>query len=118
MLYVGIDLSDKFFDSCITNSYGDVLSRKRFDFAFDGFCSLIKLIHKHQPDSQKCAVGLENPRSGLVDFMTQRGYTIMLTNPNAISSYRKSRKPSKAKSDEADAQLIADYVVSADFRSC
>jgi len=33
----------------------------------------------------------------------------VLTNPNAISSYRQSRKPSKAKSDAADAQLIADY---------
>jgi len=45
----------------------------------------------------------------LVDFITQRGYTVVLTNPNAISSYRQSRKPSKAKSDSADAQLIADY---------
>jgi transposase len=34
----------------------------------------------------------------------------MLTNPNAISSYRKSRKPSKAKSDKDDAKLMADYV--------
>ena len=110
MLYIGVDLSDKFFDSCITNSYGDVLSRNRLDFDFDGFCSLVKLIQEHQPDGQKCIIGLENPRSGLVDFMAQRGYTIVLTNPNAISSYRKSRKPSKAKSDAADAQLIADYV--------
>ncbi|MCP4491215.1 MAG: IS110 family transposase [Gammaproteobacteria bacterium] len=57
----------------------------------------------------ECIVGLENPRSGLVDFLAGRGCTIVLTNPNAISSYRQSRKPSKAKSDAADAQLIADY---------
>ena len=110
MIYVGVDLSDKFFDSCITNSYSDVLSKNKFDFDYDGFCSLVKLIQEHQTDSQECIIGLENPRSGLVDFMTQRGYTVVLTNPNAISSYRKSRKPSKAKSDQADAQLIADYV--------
>ncbi len=61
MLYIGVDLSDKFFDSCITNSYGDVLSRSQFDFDFDGFCSLVKLIQKHQPDNQKCIIGLENP---------------------------------------------------------
>ena len=30
MLYIGVDLSDNFFDSCITNSQGDMLSRERF----------------------------------------------------------------------------------------
>ena len=120
MLYIGIDLSDKFFDSCITDSQGIVLSTKRFDLSHDGFCSFIKLVHKHEAhkheshenetDSHKCIIGLENPRSRLVDFMASRGYTVMLTNPNAISSYRKSRKPSKAKSDKGDAKLIADYV--------
>lgn len=110
MLYIGVDLSDKFFDSCITNSYGDVLTRNRFDLDYDGFCSFSKVIQEHQTDTQECMAGLENPRSRLVDFLTQRGYTVVLTNPTAISSYRKSRKPSKAKSDQADAQLIADYV--------
>jgi transposase len=110
MIYIGVDLSDRFFDSCITNSYGDVLNRNRFDFDYDGFCSFSKVIQEHQTDTQECIVGLENPRSRLVDFLTQRGYTVVLTNPIAISSYRKSRKPSKAKSDPADAQLIADYV--------
>ncbi len=113
MLYIGIDLSDKFFDSCITDSQGIVLSTKRFDLKHDGFCSFIKLIHEHElheTDSHKSIMGLENPRSRLVDFLAGRGYTVMLTNPNAISSYRKSRKPSEAKSDKDDAKLIADYV--------
>ncbi len=115
MLYIGIDLSDTFFDSCITDSQGIVLSTKRFDLSHDGFCSFIKLVHEHEvheheTDNHKCVIGLENPRSRLVDFMAGRGYTVMLTNPNAISSYRKSRKPSKVKSDKGDAKLIADYV--------
>jgi len=112
MLYIGVDLSDKFFDSCITDSSGNVLARNRFDFDHDGFCSFSKLIQQclqeHQTDTS--VIGLENPRSQLVDFLTQRGCTVLLTNSTAISSYRKSRKPSKAKSDPAEAQLIADYV--------
>ena len=93
MLYIGIDLSDKFFDSCITDSQGIVLSTKRFDLSHGGFCSFIKLVHEHEAnehekDSHKCIVGLENPRSRLVDFLAGRGCTVMLTNPNAISSYR------------------------------
>lgn len=118
MLYIGLDLSDKFFDSCITNEYGDVLNRNRFDSDHDGFCSLVKLIQKHCQDPQtdqqepviECIIGLENPRSSIVDFLTQRDYTVVLTQPNAVCNYRKSRTPSGAKSDQADAQLIADYV--------
>ena len=118
MLYIGLDLSDKFLDSCITNEYGDVLDRNRFDNSHDGFCSLVKLIQKHcqepQTDQQEpvieCLIGLENPRASIVDFLTQRGYTVVLTQPNAVCNYRKSRTPSGAKSDQADAQLIADYV--------
>ena len=48
MLYIGVDLSDKFFDSCIINSQGIALSRKRFDLSHDGFCSFIKLVHDHE----------------------------------------------------------------------
>lgn len=114
MLYIGIDLSDKYFDSCITNQYGDVLNRSRMDLGHDGFCSLTKLIQElsrqHQADQCDCIIGLENPRSVLVEYLTSRGYHVVLTQPNAISNYRNSRKPSGAKSDAADAQLIADYV--------
>ena len=107
MIYIGVDLSDKFFDSCITNSLGDVLARRRFDFDNNGFCSLANLIQEHQTDNNgsessnessdessdnensiekldECLIGLENPRSRLVDFLAGRGYTIVLTNPNAI----------------------------------
>jgi transposase len=45
-----------------------------------------------------------------VDFLVTRGYTILPINPNALARYRESRSPSKAKSDQANAQLIADYI--------
>jgi len=31
MLFIGVDLSDKSFDSCITNSEGDVLTINKFN---------------------------------------------------------------------------------------
>ncbi len=110
MFFIGIDLSDKVFDSCITNSFSDVVSKNRFDFNDDGFCNFIRSIHKLELGNQNCIVGLENPRSRLVDFLIQRGYTVLAVNPKAIARYRESRSPSKAKSDQADAQLIADYI--------
>ena len=110
MFFIGIDLSDKFFDSCITNSFGDVVSRNRFDFSDDGFFSFAQHIQKNELGNQDCAIGLENPRSRLVDFLVIRGYSVLPVNPNAIARYRESRFPSKAKSDQGDAQLIADYI--------
>jgi len=108
--YIGIDLSDKFLDSCITNSFGDVISRNRFDFDDRGFSAFLCELQEHEVSSENCAIGLENPRSRLVDFLIQREFAVLLTNPKSIARYRESRIASKAKSDQADAQLIADYI--------
>lgn len=110
MLFIGVDLSDKCFDSCVTDSDGNVISRNQFDFDDDGFRTFVWAIQKHGTDSQDCILGLENPRSRLVDFLIQMGYTVMPTHPESIARYRESRFPSRAKSDPADARLIADYV--------
>jgi transposase len=108
--YVGIDLSDRFFDSCITNSFGDVISRNRFDFDDKGFSAFLCELQEHEADSQNCAISFENPRSRLADFLIQREFTVLLINPKSIARYRESRIASKAKSDPGDAQLIADYI--------
>ena len=108
--YVGIDLSDKFFDSCITNSFGDVISRNRFDFNDNGFSDLVCKLQEYGADSKNCAISFENPRARLADFLIQREFTVLLINPKSIARYRESRIASKAKSDQGDAQLIADYI--------
>ena len=115
MFFIGIDLSDKVLDSCIIDATADVVARSRFDFSDDGFRSFIQHIQEHEIGSQTCVIGLENPRSRIVDFLIQRGYTVLPVNPYSIAKYRESRAPSKAKSDPADtqyadAQYIADYI--------
>jgi transposase len=110
MLFIGVDLSDKTFDSCITNSEGNVLAINKFDFDDDGFSEFVCKITLHESDSKNCIIGIENPRSRLVDFLIQRGFNVIPTHPLSISKYRESRIPSKAKSDPMDARLIADYI--------
>ena len=89
---------------------GDVLTINKFNFDDDGFSVFVFKIEQHEPDSQKCIIGLENPHSRLVDFLIQRGFNVIPTHPLSISKYRESRIPSKAKSDPMDARLIADYI--------
>ena len=110
MLFIGIDLSDKTFDYCISNSNGDVLTINKFDFDDDGFSDFVHKINEHESENQNCIIGIENPRSRLVDFLIQRGFNVIPTHPLSISKYRESRIPSKAKSDPMDARLIADYI--------
>ncbi len=110
MFFIGIDLSDKDFCACMTDASGNRLSAKTFDFNDDGFYSFIDWLRKHEISSDKCMIGLENPRSRLVDFLSQRQYTVIAVNPNAIAKYRESRFLSGAKTDPGDAHLIADYI--------
>lgn len=110
MFFIGVDLSDKYFDCCITDSMGNVVSKNNFDFDEDGFSSFVCTIQKHEADNQSCIIGLENPHSRLVDFLIQRGYTVVPTHPESIARYRESRFPSRAKTDPVDAGLIADYI--------
>lgn len=110
MLFIGIDLSDQTFDSCITNSQGYILAVNKFNFDDDGFSVFVFKIEQHESDSQKCIIGLENPHSRLVDFLIQRGYNVIPTHPQSIAKYRECRIPSRAKSDPVDARIIADYI--------
>lgn len=110
MFFIGVDLSDKYFDFCITDSTGNVISKSNFDFDDDGFCSFVSTIQKHVVDDQSCIVGMENPHSRLVDFLIARGYTVVPTHPESIARYRESRFPSRAKTDPIDAGLIADFI--------
>jgi transposase len=110
MSFIGIDLSDKDFHACMTDGSGNKVSASSFDFNDDGFYSLIQWFRNHEISSDNCMIGLENPRSRLVDFLNQRKYTILPVNPNATAKYRESRSPSGVKSDPGDAHLIADYI--------
>ena len=118
--YIGIDLSDKDFHACMTDDSGNKVSATSFDFSDNGFYSFIDWLKNWVGKSQfssdncvcsdNCVIGLENPRSRLVDFLSQRQYTVLSVNPNAIAKYRESRSPSGVKSDSGDAHLIADYI--------
>lgn len=67
MLFIGIDLSDKFFDSCITNSDGDVLATNRFSFDDDGFSEFTCKVTSHESDNQNVSLAL---KILVVDWLT------------------------------------------------
>jgi len=110
MFFIGIDLADKSFDFCIVNLYGDVVSRGREEMSDEGFSSFIQTLNRKGIDASSCIISLENPRSRFAEFLCLRGNQLYAPNPKAIARYRESRFNTNAKSDSADAQLIADHI--------
>ncbi len=110
MFFIGIDWAEKHLDFCIENLTGDVIKRGRVDNDDNGFNSMLHSIEKENIQLSQIAVAIESPHQHVVDFLLARGVDVYPVNPAAIHDYRKSRKPSGSKSDEADAQLIASYL--------
>ena len=110
MFFIGIDWAEKHLDFCIENLTGDVIKRGRVDNDDNGFNSMLHSIKKENIQLSQIAVAIESPHQHVVDFLLARGVDVYPVNPAAIHDYRKSRKPSGSKSDEADAQLIASYL--------
>ena len=61
MFFIGVDLSDKYFDCCITDWMGNVISKNNFDFDDDGFCSFVCTIQKHETDIKTVLWGWKIP---------------------------------------------------------
>jgi transposase len=55
-------------------------------------------------------VGIERPSGRLVDVLLEAGHPVVPVKPNAIKAWRESEVLSGAKSDAADAAVIAEYV--------
>jgi transposase len=68
------------------------------------------LVVNHAADPSEVAVGIETDRGLLVGALIGAGYQVYAVNPLAVSRYRERHGVSGAKSDHADAKLLADLV--------
>jgi transposase len=111
MWFVGIDWSKKHLDYCLLQSDGAVAHRDRVDNTEKGFARLLSELGKHDISLESLAVSIESPHQRVVDFLLARKVAVYPVNPKSISDYRSSCKVSGSKSDTADAQLIATYLL-------
>jgi transposase len=68
------------------------------------------LVAAHAEDSAHVIIGIETDRGLWVDALTGAGYQVYAVNPLAVARYRDRHHVSGAKSDAADAKLLADLV--------
>jgi transposase len=113
VLFVGDDWAEDHHDIEVMNEQGKVLAKKRLPEGASGMAQLHELVGRHlDRDEQdaEVAVGIETDRGPWVAALIAAGYTVFPVNPLQASRYRERHGVSRAKSDGADAHMLADMV--------
>jgi transposase len=110
MVFLGIDWAEAHHDVCLLDEQGKMLGKRRVVDGLEGVRRLHELVAEHATEPEQVVVGIETDRGLLVQALLAAGYQIYAINPLAVSRYRERHATSGAKSDPADAKLMADLV--------
>jgi transposase len=120
MLFVGDDWAEDHHDVEIVDEAGRLLARRRLPEGLQGVTRLHALIAEQMPDdwadlepgaaTGRVKVGIETDRGPWVGALVAAGYEVFGINPLSVARYRERHSTSGAKSDAADAHLLAEIV--------
>lgn len=110
MIFLGDDWSEDHHDVAVMDETGKVLARRRLPEGVAGVGQLHELVAQHVDDPAQVAVGIETDRGLWVMSLVAAGYQVYALNPLSVARYRERHSTSGAKSDAADAQVLADLV--------
>ena len=113
MLFIGDDWAEAHHDIEIEDESGRMLARRRLPEGLAGITTLHELVAEHldpmaEPDQVQ--VGIETDRGPWVQALLAAGYVVFAINPLQVARYRERHSPSGAKSDAADAHLLAEII--------
>ena len=117
MLFVGDDWAEDHHDVEIVDGTGRTLARRRFPEGLAGMTRLHALIAEHLPEpsgpadpAPQVVVGIETERGPWAAALVAAGYRVFAINPMSSARYRERHSTSGAKSDAADAHILAEIV--------
>ena len=113
MLFIGDDWAEAHHDIEIEDESGRVLARRRLSEGLAGITMLHELVAEHldpAAESDQVLVGIETERGPWVQALLGSGYQVYAINPLQVARYRERHSTSGAKSDAADAHLLAEIV--------
>jgi transposase len=105
-VFCGIDWSENHHDYCIVDRAGKRLAGGRVPEALHGWQVLAAELDKYG-QGQSVPVIIETERGLLVDELRRTHHPVYAVNPKAVHKYRQRWSVSGAKSDKADALLMA-----------
>jgi transposase len=107
MLLVGIDWAETEHAACLLDERGQAVQRLRVAHTPAGLRRLHAAIAAAEPGSAQVLVALERAHGLLVGSLLEAGYTVYALNPKSVERYRGRARTSGAKTDPADAELLA-----------
>lgn len=109
LFFVGIDWAAESHAVCVMDQAGKVVARFTIDHSADGIATLIRKLARYGA-AEDLPIAIERPNGRLVDLLLQAGHSVVPVSPNAIKTWREGEVISGAKSDAADAEVIAEYL--------
>src|SRR3954452_14702594 len=120
VLFVGNDWAEDHHDVEIVDEQGHRLARRRLPEGLEGITRLHGLIAQFFPEewaeldpaeaASRVKVGIETDRGPWVQALIAAGYEVFAINPMSVARYRQRHSSSGAKSDAADADVLAEIV--------
>ncbi|TDB96937.1 IS110 family transposase [Actinomadura sp. 7K534] len=112
-LFVGDDWAEAHHDVELMDAAGRRLAKARLPEGVVGMARLHAMIGEQlgdEADQAEVVVGIETDRGPWVLALVAAGYTVLAVNPLQAARYRERLAVSGAKSDAADAHMLADMV--------
>jgi transposase len=114
LLFVGDDWAEDHHDVEVMDAAGRRLAKARLSEGVAGIARLHALIGAqlgdNADDAGQVKIGIETDRGPWVQALIGAGYTVFAVNPLQAARYRERLAVSGAKSDAADAHMLADMV--------
>jgi transposase len=113
LLFVGDDWAEDHHDVELLDDTGRRVARARLPEGMAGMTRLHAMIGEHLDEDAKDAevvVGIETDRGLWVQALLAAGYQVYALNPLQVARFRERHAVSGAKSDAADAYVLADIV--------
>jgi len=113
LLFVGDDWAEAHHDVELMDASGRRLAKARLPEGVAGMARLHAMIGEQlgeAVDEAEVLIGIETDRGPWVAALIAAGYTVFAVNPLQAARYRERHSVSGAKSDAADAHMLADMV--------
>ncbi|MEO8813990.1 MAG: IS110 family transposase [Mycobacterium sp.] len=110
MIFVGDDWAEDHHDIHLMDADGAKLASRRLPEGLMGIRGFHELVAAHAEGPDQVVIGIETDRGLWVEALAAAGYQVFAVNPLAVARYRDRHQVSGAKSDAADAKLLADLV--------
>jgi transposase len=107
-VFVGHDWAEAHHDVFVEDEHGARLERARLPEGVEGVARFHELVAAHVADPAEVIVATETDRGLFVGALVAVGYRVLAVNPMSTSRYRERHSTSGAKSDPADAWVLAE----------